>query len=99
VIWGGLKTVEPQYGDVLLKILLIAGKSPYLGFAYGLFLIFISIIYVRIAKTTHALAWLDEPKPSLLLLIVIFIFIFHLLPYRTVACTVTSKETVLVWLS
>jgi hypothetical protein len=33
----------------LLKILLIAGKSPYLGFAYGLFLIFISIIYVRIA--------------------------------------------------
>jgi hypothetical protein len=33
----------------LLKILLIAGKSPYLGIAYGLFLIFISIIYVRIA--------------------------------------------------
>ena len=50
LIWGGLKTVEPQYGDVLLKILLIAGKSPYLGIAYGLFLIFISIIYVRIAK-------------------------------------------------
>ena len=47
--------------------------------------------------TTHALAWLGEPKPTLLLLIVIFIF--HLLPYMTVACTVTSKETVLVWLS
>jgi hypothetical protein len=83
----------------LLKILLIAGKSLYLGIAYGLFLIFISIIYVRIAMTTHALAWLGEPNPSLLLLIVIFIFIFHLLPYMTVACTVTSKETVLVWLS
>jgi hypothetical protein len=44
----------------MLKILLIAGKSPYLGFAYGLFLIFISIIYVRIAMTTHALAWLTQ---------------------------------------
>jgi len=83
----------------LLKILLIAGKSPYLGIAYGLFLIFISIIYVRIAMTTHTLAWLGEQNPSLLLLIVIFIFIFHLLPYMTVASTVTSKETVLVWLS
>jgi hypothetical protein len=81
----------------LLKILLIAGKSPYLGFAYGLFLIFISIIYVRIAMTTHAWAWLGEPYPTLLLLIVIFIF--HLLPYMTLACTVTTKETVLVWLS
>jgi hypothetical protein len=69
----------------LLKILLIAGKYPYLGFAYGLFLILISIIYVRIAMTTHAL--------------LLLIFIFHLLPPLTVACTFTSKETVVVWLS
>jgi hypothetical protein len=69
----------------LLKILLIAGKSPYLGFAYGLFLIFISIIYVRIAMTTHAL----------LLLILIFL----LLPTLTVACDFLSKETVVVLLS
>ena len=43
------KTVEPQYGDVLLKILLIAGKSPYLGNAYDLiyFLMFIAIKYLR----------------------------------------------------
>lgn len=47
--------------------------------------------------TTHAWAWLGEPYPTLLLLIVIFIF--HLLPYMTLACTVTTKETVLVWLS
>lgn len=51
LIWGGLKTVEPQYGDVLLKILLNAGNSPNLGFAYDLFLIIISIIYVKIART------------------------------------------------
>ena len=51
VIWGGLKTDEPQYGDVLLKILLNAGKSPNLGFAYDLFFFLISIIYVKIAMT------------------------------------------------
>jgi hypothetical protein len=45
------KTVEPQYGDVFLKNLLIAGKSPYLGTAYDLFLMFISNIYVKIAMT------------------------------------------------
>lgn len=51
-IWGGLKTVEPHYGDVMLKILLNAGKSPNLGFAYDLlFIILISIIYVKIAMT------------------------------------------------
>ena len=33
------------------KNLLNAGKSPYLGNAYELFLIFISIIYVKIAMT------------------------------------------------
>ena len=27
LVWGGLYTDGPQYGDVLLKILLIAGKS------------------------------------------------------------------------
>jgi len=35
----------------VLKILLNAGKSPNLGFAYDLFLILISIIYVKIAMT------------------------------------------------
>ena len=35
----------------MLKILLNAGTSPNLGFAYYLILIFISIIYVKIAKT------------------------------------------------
>ena len=47
-IWGGLYTDEPQYGDVLLKILLNAGKSPILGFAYDLFLISLLIINVKI---------------------------------------------------
>ena len=42
---------EPHYGNVVLKILLNAGKSPNLGFAYDLFLILISIIYVKIAMT------------------------------------------------
>ena len=50
-IWGGLKTVGPHCGDVVLKILLNAGTSPNLGFAYDLFLIFISIICVKIAMT------------------------------------------------
>ena len=49
-IWGGLNTVEPYCGDVILKILLNAGKSPNLGLAYDLFFIFI-IIYVKIAIT------------------------------------------------
>lgn len=35
----------------MLKILLNAGNSPILGFAYGLFLILISIISVKIAMT------------------------------------------------
>lgn len=35
----------------MLKILLNAGTSPNLGFAYDLFLIFISIIYVKTAMT------------------------------------------------
>jgi ubiquinol-cytochrome c reductase cytochrome b subunit len=51
LIWGGLNTDEPQYGDVLLKILLNAGNSPNLGLAYDLFLVIISIIYVKIART------------------------------------------------
>jgi hypothetical protein len=51
-IWGGLYTDEPQYGDVLLKILLNAGKSPILGFAYDLlFWIFLLFIGVKIAMT------------------------------------------------
>jgi hypothetical protein len=50
-IWGGLNTVGPHYGDVMLKILLNAGKSPHLGFAYDLFLILTTIIYVKIALT------------------------------------------------
>jgi hypothetical protein len=50
-IWGGLYTDEPHCGDVMLKILLNAGISPNLGFAYDLFLIFISIICVKIAMT------------------------------------------------
>jgi hypothetical protein len=35
----------------MLKILLNAGKSPNIEFAYDLFLIFILIIYVKIAMT------------------------------------------------
>ena len=50
-IWGGLYTDEPHYGDVVLKILLNAGKSSILGFAYDLFLIFILILCVKIAMT------------------------------------------------
>ena len=50
-IWGGLCTDEPHYGDIVLKILLIAGTSPNLGFAYDLSLIYILIIYVKIAMT------------------------------------------------
>lgn len=50
-IWGGLRNDEPHCGNVVLKILLNAGKSPNLGFAYVLFLILISIIYVKIAMT------------------------------------------------
>jgi len=50
-IWGGLKTVGPHYGDVVLKILLNAGKSPNLVFAYDLFFLLITIIYVKIAMT------------------------------------------------
>ena len=48
LIWGGLNPDEPQYGDVLLKILLNAGISPIFGFAYDLFII---IIGVKIAIT------------------------------------------------
>jgi hypothetical protein len=51
VIWGGLKTDEPQYGNILLKILLNAGKSSIFEFAYGLFLIFLLTISVKIAMT------------------------------------------------
>lgn len=50
-LWGGLYTDEPQYGNILLKILLNAGKSPLLGFVYDLFLVILSIISVKIAMT------------------------------------------------
>jgi len=50
-IWGGLYTDEPQCGDVLLKILLNAGRSPILGFAYDLFFLIILLIGVKIAMT------------------------------------------------
>jgi len=33
-LWGGLNTVEPHYGDVVLKILLNAGTSSILVFGY-----------------------------------------------------------------
>ena len=42
-LWGGLNTDEPQCGDVLLKILLIAGTSSTFGIIYGLFLIILTI--------------------------------------------------------
>ncbi|CAF3602235.1 unnamed protein product [Fusarium graminearum] len=48
---GGLYTDEPHCGDVMLKILLNAGTSPILGFAYDLFLLFLTIICVKIAMT------------------------------------------------
>lgn len=62
VIWGGLYTDEPHYCEVVLKILLNAGKSPNLEFAYDLFLgvgsnyLFVGsvpspIIHVKTAKT------------------------------------------------
>ncbi|CAF3504625.1 unnamed protein product [Fusarium graminearum] len=47
----GLYTDEPHCGDVMLKILLNAGTSPILGFAYDLFLLFLTIICVKIAMT------------------------------------------------
>lgn len=53
-LWGGLCRIAqdgPHYGDVVLKILLNAGKSPNLGFAYVFFYILISIICVKIAMT------------------------------------------------
>ena len=68
-VWGGLNTVEPLYGDVKLKILLNAGKSPIIaptiwdedfkesfgqleaGYTYDLFLIMMSIIYVKTVLT------------------------------------------------
>ena len=50
-IWGGLNTDEPYYGDIILKILLNAWTSPNLGFAYGLFLVILPIISVKIAMT------------------------------------------------
>lgn len=50
-IWGGLYTDEPQCGDVLLKILLNAGISPTLGFAYDLLFTIILLIGVKIAMT------------------------------------------------
>ena len=51
VVWGGLYTDEPHYGDVMLKILLNAGTSPILGFAYDLLSIYILIVFVKIAIT------------------------------------------------
>lgn len=50
-LWGGLYTDEPQYGNILLKILLNAGKSSILGLAYDLFLVILLIINVKIAMT------------------------------------------------
>ena len=50
-LWGGLNTVEPHNCEVVLKILLNAGKSPNLEFAYDLLLISPSIIHVKTAKT------------------------------------------------
>ena len=51
-IWGGLYiTDEPYYGYIVLKILLNAGKSPNLEFAYDLFLMSPLIINVKTAKT------------------------------------------------
>jgi len=44
-------TDEPHNREVVLKILLNAGKSPNLEFAYDLFLISPSIINVKTAKT------------------------------------------------
>ena len=54
MIWGGLNTDEPYYGDIILKILLNADKTSNLEFAYGLFLsrnILPLTINVKIAKT------------------------------------------------
>lgn len=50
-LWGGLYTDEPHYKNVMLKILVNAGKSSILGFTYVLYLITLLIIYVKIVKT------------------------------------------------
>ena len=50
-LWGGLNTDEPHCGDVMLKILLNAGKSPNLEIAYDLLFLLLTIIYVKIAMT------------------------------------------------
>ncbi len=55
-LWGGLQIEEPYYGDVILINLLNAIECLNLGFAYDLFLILISIIYVKIAITWRQLA-------------------------------------------
>jgi LAGLIDADG endonuclease/Cytochrome b/b6/petB len=54
-LWGGFKE-EPYYIIVVLKILLNAEISPNIEFAYDLFLILITIIYVKIAITWRQLA-------------------------------------------
>lgn len=51
LIWGGLNTDGPHYGDVVLKILLNAGKSSNIGFAYDLLHIIFLLTYVKIAIT------------------------------------------------
>ena len=50
-LWGGLKIDGPYYGNIILKILLNAGKSLNLGIVYGFFLILILIIGVKITMT------------------------------------------------
>ena len=50
-LWGGLNFDGPYYGNIILKILLNAGKSPLLGVVYGLFLILMLIISVKITMT------------------------------------------------
>jgi LAGLIDADG endonuclease/Cytochrome b/b6/petB len=50
-IWGGLNKLEPYCGNIILKILLNAGKSPNLEIVYTFFLIFILTICVKITMT------------------------------------------------
>ena len=50
-IWGGFNTLGPYYGNIILKILLDAGKSPNLEIVYNFFLIFILTKNVKITRT------------------------------------------------
>lgn len=65
-VWGGLNTDEPHYSNVVLIILLNAGKSPNLGFVYDLLLLIILfIINVKITMTRRQSAGIRSMSTSI----------------------------------